>query len=70
MDCLNKVGICYVERTVKNHHVHVREFVDMDAGCHFKWVRFTLSNKEYPIGSFDIIRRESIDWTHTKVAKS
>lgn len=67
MECLNKVGVRYRERKVKHHHVHVREFVDMDAGGHFKWVKFTIASRQYPIGSFDIIRREDIDWGRTKV---
>ena len=59
-------GQKFRERTIKNHHVHVREFVDMDGGSHYKWTFFSCAGKEYPIGSNDIIRHEDIDWEHTK----
>lgn len=65
--CRNKVGVRYRERTIRNHHVYVREFVDMDGGCHFMWTLFSISGKIYPVGSFDILRAENIDWGHTKV---
>ena len=61
-----RVGTKYRESTIRNHHRYVREFLDMDAGCHFKWVSFSISGKKYDIGSFDIVRKEDIDWNHTK----
>ena len=60
------IGQKYRERLVKNHHVHIREFVDMDNGCHYRWTFFSLAGKSYTIGSFDILRHEDIDWKHTK----
>ena len=60
------IGKRYRERVIANHHVKVREFVDLDGGCHYKWLRFTLAGREYPVGSFDILRHEEIDWAHTK----
>lgn len=59
-------GEVYRERKIVNRHIHIREFVDMDGGCHYKWTRFTISGREYPVGSFDILRKENIDWGRTK----
>ena len=56
----------YVETIVRNGVVHVRRFRDMDGGCHYKWVSYHIGRKEYPIGSFDILRHENIDWTHVR----
>lgn len=60
-------GQRYRERVVSNHHhIKIREFTDMDNGCHYRWTRFILAGREYPIGSFDILRHDDIDWKHTK----
>lgn len=49
-----------------NGTVRVRRFIDMDGGCHFKWIFFSMDGKEYPVGSFDILRKHEIDWENTK----
>ena len=59
-------GDRYRERRIVNHHIQIREFVDIDGGIHYKWVLFSISGREYPIGSFDILRSENIDWKNTK----
>lgn len=30
------IGEVYRERKIVNHHIHIREFVDMDGGCRYK----------------------------------
>lgn len=56
----------YVETIVRDGKKYVRRFRDMDGGCHYKWVAFHIGRKKYPIGSFDIVRHEAIDWEHTR----
>ena len=65
-----KKGATYKERRIVDHHVQERVFRDMDGGSHFKLLSFSISNRQYPIGSGDILRAEEIDWEHTKEVKA
>lgn len=58
--------VTYRETVQKPHGVCVREFVDMDGGVHYKWTRFQIDGREYPVSTaFDILRHEEIDWANT-----
>ena len=57
----------YKETTIKEDGCEwIREFVDMDGGIHFKWTSFSINGKFYPVGSFDVLRYEEIDWSKVK----
>lgn len=63
-----KKGATYRERRIVDHHVQERVFRDMDGGSHFKLLSFSISNRQYTIGSGDVLRAEEIDWNKTKEA--
>ena len=59
----------YKETTQRNGKEYVRIFHDMDGGTHYKWLKFSIDGKDYPVGSFDILRYEEIKWEHTEEIK-